>query len=591
MYYPSIQDIQIIIERLNKRHGINATIMCEGQLKFILEKPRMQIYCSELYPELYQKAAALMEGLTKAHTLTDGNKRCAMNVAEYMIKVNGAELVLPLKTIRLSVDTAEDGEDKMSKEIQQWFKVHTANNMDQLSILLEEIVEEESIIRNLLDQKKLKEADELLDKWVAFDSYPEHRTAWIQQKKKLANQDTIKQKNNQARKFTVRGMLMDISQYNLKHPSHSNTVNIRSVSDLSIVDHTLEELVLYEKTIKRREKRLANTKDIRLLFSKAHILEQTGKSEEALELYEQILELDPTYDHAYIHIGLIHWSNLDYQKSVVNFRKCIELNPADPYAYYMAASGLNILDRNEEALKEINGSIKIEPEEPRFHYAKSIVQASLKDLDGAEESIKKALKKKPVDPEYLTTLGRILTDNGRYGDALKACQKAVNIEPESMTRVHHLAHVHYAMGNYDEAIKCHDRILQTEPDNLEVLIDIGGAHSNKGEYKKALQHLKMGLAIDAKHKIGLNSMGITLAKMGKYDEAMKYVDQSIELDKGSPDPVITKSVILVKQNKIDYALELIKKITKKHPDTKKVICNMPEFAGIRDSELFKKLIG
>ena len=591
MYYPSIQDVQIIIDRLNKRHGINATIMCEGQLKFILEKPRMQIYCSELYPELYQKAAALMEGLTKAHTLTDGNKRCAMNVAEYMINVNGAELVLPLKTIRLSVDTAEDDGDKMSKEIQQWFKVHTANNMDQLSILLEEIAEEDSIILNLLDQKKLKEADELLDKWVAFDSYPEYKTAWIQQKKKLTNQDMGKQKNSQARKFTIHGMLMGISQCSLKHPPCSNTVSVRSVSDLRIVDHTLEELVLYEKTIKRREKRLTNTKDIRLLFSKAHILEQAGKSEEALELYEQIVELDPTYDHAYIHIGLIHWNNLDYQKSVVNFRKRIELNPTDPYTYYMTASGLNILNRNEEALKEINESIKIKPEEPEFHYAKSIVQADLKDLDGAEESIKKALKTKPTDPEYLTTLGQILSDNGRYGEALEACQKAVNIEPESMTNVHCLADVYYTMGNYDEAIKCHDRILQTEPDNLEVLINIGGAHSNKGEYKKALQYLKMGLAIDAKHKIGLNSMGITLGKMGKYDEAMKYVDQSIELDKESPDPVITKSIILVKQNKIDYALELIKKITKKHPNTKKVICNASEFADIRDSELFKKLIG
>ena len=591
MYYPSIQDVQIIIERLNMRHGINATIMYEGQLKFILEKPRMRIYCSELYPELYQKAAALMEGLTKAHTLTDGNKRCAMNVAEYMIKVNGAELVLPLKTIRLSVDTAEDEEDKMSKEIQQWFRVHTASSTDQLSILLEEIVEEESIIRNLLDQKKLKEADELLDKWMAFDSYPEHRAAWIQQKKKLANQDTIKQKNNQAGEFTVRGLLRDISQYSLKHPSHINTVNVRSVSDLSIVDHTLKELVLYEKTIKRRERRLANTRDTQLLFSKAHILEQTGKFEEALELQEQILELDPTYDHAYIHIGLIHWNSLDYQKSVVNFRKCIELNPTDSYAHYMAASGLSILDRNEEALKEINESIRIKSEEPRFYYVKCIIQANLKDLDGAEESIKKALKKKPTDPKYLTTLVHILSSNSKHGEALKACQRAVSAEPESMTYIHCLADVHYAMGNYDEAIKCHNRILQTEPDNLEVLIDIGGAHSNKGEYKKALQYLKMGLAIDAKHKIGLNSMGITLEKMGKYDEAMKYVDQSIELDKENPHPMIIKSVILVKQNKIDYALELIRQITKKYPDQKKVIYDMPEFTGIRDSELFKKLIG
>ncbi len=46
------------------------------------------LYGHELYPELYQKAATIMEVLTKSHVLSDGNKRCAMKVAELMISYN-----------------------------------------------------------------------------------------------------------------------------------------------------------------------------------------------------------------------------------------------------------------------------------------------------------------------------------------------------------------------------------------------------------------------------------------------------------------------------------------------------------------------
>ena len=67
-----------------------------------------------------------METITKAHVLSDGNKRTAMLVAQLMIDTNGGRLVLPLKSVRLSVDTAMD--DAMPEIIRQWFKVHTAMN-------------------------------------------------------------------------------------------------------------------------------------------------------------------------------------------------------------------------------------------------------------------------------------------------------------------------------------------------------------------------------------------------------------------------------------------------------------------------------
>ena len=60
MYYPTTRDIGFTLKRLNRTHRTNISVINKGQLEFALEKPRMQLFGAEQYPELHQKAAILM---------------------------------------------------------------------------------------------------------------------------------------------------------------------------------------------------------------------------------------------------------------------------------------------------------------------------------------------------------------------------------------------------------------------------------------------------------------------------------------------------------------------------------------------------
>ncbi len=46
-----------------------------GLLASALERPRTDIFGVEVYPDLHQTAAALIDGVNRAHALVDGNKR------------------------------------------------------------------------------------------------------------------------------------------------------------------------------------------------------------------------------------------------------------------------------------------------------------------------------------------------------------------------------------------------------------------------------------------------------------------------------------------------------------------------------------
>ena len=583
MHYPNLKDVEDIIAEINRQDKTRIVIRNKGQLEFALEKPMMQVYGYERYPELYQKAAAVMEVLTKGHVLSDGNKRCAMRVAELMISYNASLLVLPLKAIRLSVDTANDEEGRMFKEICQWFKVHTASNADQLSCLLEEYVEEISIIINLLQSKKINDASHLASKWLALDSHSERKNEWD----RMVEEYRIGQTNH-SMTHKIPEILKCKLLHDSEYPLRPAIRKINKIADLRIVDHKLEELQQYELIVRTCEKVLQTTNDTRILFHKAHLLEQFGFGTASLECLEKILTIDPTQHHAHYHIGSISFLMGNYQKSIASFKRCVESDPRNPEVYINMALSLQRSGRNDDAISAINMAIEIEPRSSYF-YRRGMLEAEHGDFTSGEISVKHALDGKPKDSDYLASYVRILIKTGKIDEALSAGQMAVELNPDSLECISSLASVYAAKKEYNVAIRHYNRILSKDPDNLPALVDIGGSYSNMGEYERALPYLKRSLDLDPDNVIGLHSIGITLWKTGKYDEAAVYLNRGVSLYPNNRVLLISKAIVQVKLNQMNDAVETLRRVIKLDPMTGKILAAIPEFAPLRDLESSKDL--
>ena len=528
--YPNIDDVRFIVKLLNQRYNEDdIRISNEGQLKLLLEKPQMTLYGHTRYPELHQKIAVLMEGLTKGHVLGNGNKRCAMMTAQFMAQLNDAYLSLPLKAIRLSVDTAMDSDDKMTEEIQQWFKVHVTKDPNHYSILLEEQIEEIAIIDNLREQKKYKEADELLSKWMAFDGYPEHKKQWEQLKEKWEKQNPAKHPHQSAKEFlnpiTNNAQLLK----NLDYFTYQ-TKEIKEVGKLSIMNHTLEELLQYEENIKKSLNQLENTTDASLLYNSAYILDIFDESEKALENYEKILKIDPAWDHVNASIGIIYLLKLrDYQKAVDCFKKYLKLNPTMTHVRHLMMLGLYYLNRDQEALKEINELIKIDPEMSQAHHLKSMIQARLGDVNAARETIKHVLYKIPLNSENVMGIIFMILDLHRYNKMIKEPKKPTSVGLGLSDAGLYTPKSIMFFRDIDNTIEQCRLKLEKEPNDPKSLIGTGMAYSDMEEYEKALRYLNRALEIEPKNESILPVIAIMQSMTGKHAEAVKFIIRSLEL--------------------------------------------------------------
>ncbi|WP_405798940.1 type II toxin-antitoxin system death-on-curing family toxin [Streptomyces sp. NBC_01506] len=79
-----------------------AELGCDGQriavrdlglLNSATHRPESRMFGVEAYPDLFEKAAALLQSLAVNHPLVDGNKRMAWMSTAVFLDVNGTEMI------------------------------------------------------------------------------------------------------------------------------------------------------------------------------------------------------------------------------------------------------------------------------------------------------------------------------------------------------------------------------------------------------------------------------------------------------------------------------------------------------------------
>jgi death-on-curing protein len=91
-FYLSLEQILDLHEKQVRTFGGSSGIRDRGALESAVARPAMTFGGEDLYPDVADKASALMHSLVMNHALMDGNKRIGASAAELFLEVNGYRL-------------------------------------------------------------------------------------------------------------------------------------------------------------------------------------------------------------------------------------------------------------------------------------------------------------------------------------------------------------------------------------------------------------------------------------------------------------------------------------------------------------------
>ncbi len=109
-----------VIAETGGAHGVRDL----GMLLSALARPMATFENKNLYPDLFSKAAALMDSLVRNHPFMDGNKRTAIAAAGIFLRFNHHQLIVENdEMVRFTLACAQS--QLPLDEITSWFKLHS----------------------------------------------------------------------------------------------------------------------------------------------------------------------------------------------------------------------------------------------------------------------------------------------------------------------------------------------------------------------------------------------------------------------------------------------------------------------------------
>lgn len=220
--------------------------------------------------------------------------------------------------------------------------------------------------------------------------------------------------------------------------------------------------------------------DISALFNKAFSLHSEDQIDQALPLYQQIIDLQPDHHDALHNLGLIFLKKNQAELALEYIDKAIRKNPDIADFHCNRGNALFQLNRYPETLQSCDQALSLEPGHLAAQSNRGIALQYLGRLQEAVICYDFVLAANPQSAMIHANRGVALLHLNRYNEALQNCTIAINLEPDNASYYCNRGYVLYNLNRHEEALSDYDQALKIKPDYED-------AHLNEG-----LCQLKLG---------------------------------------------------------------------------------------------------
>jgi tetratricopeptide (TPR) repeat protein len=358
-----------------------------------------------------------------------------------------------------------------------------------------------------------------------------------------------------------------------------------------------------EKAAQEMEKLIKEFPDqeTRYLSTLAEMYVQSGKQDEALKIYEKILEKDP--NNPYIHITLsdfyrqkgemersfdelkLGFANpaLDvdtkvrvllaffsvsemyneHKQDIIELAQILVVtHPGDPKSHSLYGDLLLDNKKYAEARDEFRKVIAIDSS--RYAVWESLLNAEIQlaDYKALENESARAMELFPLLPVPYLFQGAALLENKKYSEAVSNLNTGAKmVSGNNLLLVQfftYLGDAYNRMKDYQLSDESYEKALKIDPENSFVL--------NNYAYYLSLRNVKLdkaesmsakSLKLDPTNAANMDTYGWILYKLGKYSEAADWVQKAIDATpEADPDLLEHLGDIYYKSGNKEKALQL-----------------------------------
>lgn len=286
---------------------------------------------------------------------------------------------------------------------------------------------------------------------------------------------------------------------------------------------------------------------------------QLGKWDDAQHAFERAVAIDPAYQGARIHLGILFRQQHNIPASLAALEPATHGDTPAPEALLEYGRTLAAAGQDETALPALEKALKLNPQ---LTGAPAELAMALQRLGRQQEAIpwfQKALDADPRNANVLTNLALAMTLTGKAKQALPYFDRAQAEQPSNATLFKDRGVAHIQLSAFDEAIIDFQAALAIDPNDPQLHYDLGLAYKFKDRLDEAVAELAKAGQMDPALEDPPYTLGILYMQMGKLDDAVTELKKAVALrpDNGNAWAILGST--LKQDSRLDEAREALEK--------------------------------
>lgn len=266
-----------------------------------------------------------------------------------------------------------------------------------------------------------------------------------------------------------------------------------------------------------------------LLAEEAYI---NDNKEKAVEFYNKALQFGGNIveDIAILYNMAQIYDEMDMPQDAIKiYERIIDINPKEAGAYYGIAIMEERLNNKEKALEYYHKAIEIDPNYDRAYYFAANLYDEMGDRDKALEYYKKVVELAPNDYIAYNNIGSLYEERGDLKNALKYLNKSLEIEKNYYKTLFNLGVVYYGLGDRQKALEFYFKSKELNPYHESTCLNISAIFIEEKKYLDAINLLTEGIKYNpTAHDLYYNR-ACCYSILGEKEKAIKDLNQALIL--------------------------------------------------------------
>jgi protein O-GlcNAc transferase len=293
---------------------------------------------------------------------------------------------------------------------------------------------------------------------------------------------------------------------------------------------------------------------------------QSGRLQEAEQIYRQILTVEPAHPDALHYLGVIAHQTGQCDLAVALVGRAVALRPSYAAAHYTLGIVLNDMGQQEQAIAAYQRAVAAQPDFPDAFYNLGNALSGNGQFDEAIIAYRQAIRLEPDFPEAHNNLGHALTASGQIDDAIAACRKAISLRPAFPEAQNNLGNALRHRKEFDAAITAYRQAIALKPDHAEFHNNLGSALHDRGDLPEAIDTYQRAISLRPGYTDALCNLGAALKADHRLDAAIAAYRQAIAVQPDQAEAHYGLGAVLYAKGEIDNAIAVLRRAIELRPD-------------------------